>query len=190
MPRVTKPPRRSAGIALVRQRAEVWELLVVHPGGPYWRNKDEHGWSIPKGELDDPGTAGSGSAGSPGAEALEAAARREFAEETGSRVPADSLVPLPELKLGSGKTLAPFLAVGDLDPNSISSNTFEMEWPPRSGRTQSFAEVDRAAWVDLDTARAKLHKGQVGLVDLVIAAIETTMASRPPPRPALRTSET
>jgi predicted NUDIX family NTP pyrophosphohydrolase len=139
---------------------------LVHPGGPFWRNKDEHGWSIPKGELDhnerpsDPGAE-------IGEEVYVAAARREFTEETGNAAPEAELVALPELRLSSAKRLRAFAAAGDLDPETITSNTFELEWPPRSGTTQSFPEVDRAAWFTFDEARIKLHKGQVGLVDLL-----------------------
>jgi predicted NUDIX family NTP pyrophosphohydrolase len=192
---------RSAGIALVRPTAagNGHELLLVHPGGPFWRNKDTHGWSIPKGEVDDspptdspltedpsadsPPTSGqptdSPASGGPTAGDLEATARREFVEETGQAVPGGPLMALPELNLGSGKRLNAFLARGEIDADAIVSNHFEMEWPPRSGRMQSFPEVDRAAWFTLDAARDKLHKGQVGLVALVEAALgPPTMNSR------------
>lgn len=177
---------RSAGIALVRPTAagDGHELLLVHPGGPFWRNKDAHGWSIPKGEVDDsPPTdsppTDSPPADSPTADDLEGTARREFAEETGQAVPEGPLVALPELNLGSGKRLNAFLVRGEIDADGIVSNHFELEWPPRSGRMQSFPEVDRAAWFTLDAARDKLHKGQVGLVALVEAALGLrTMNSR------------
>jgi predicted NUDIX family NTP pyrophosphohydrolase len=159
----TRPPKLSAGIALVRAGAGRPEVLLVHPGGPYWQHKDEHGWSIPKGELDGDDRSDA---------ALEAAARREFEEETGHQAPGTGLMVLPELRIGSGKVLRPYAAIGDLDPGTIASNAFEMEWPPRSGQTQSFPEVDRAAWFAFDDARLKLHKGQVGLVDRLEGAIE------------------
>ncbi len=157
----------SAGIALIRGRgAGRPELLLVHPGGPFWADKDEHGWSIPKGELDDlgPGQAPSGAE-------LEAAARREFAEETGQPVPDGPLSPLPAFSVGSGKRLHAFWLEGEIDANGIVSNELELEWPPRSGRLQRFPEVDRAAWFDLDDATTRLHKGQVKLVDLLITAL-------------------
>lgn len=156
---------RSAGIALVRRRGDDVELLLVHPGGPFWQNKDANAWSVPKGEID---------VDEPTVDDIEATARREFTEETGHRVPDGPLLALPEFRLGSSsKRLCCFVAAGDLDPATIVSNDFELEWPPRSGRTQSFPEVDRAAWYDLDEARAKLHKGQVRLVDLLVEMLGT-----------------
>jgi predicted NUDIX family NTP pyrophosphohydrolase len=154
--------RASAGIALVRIAGGRPELLLVHPGGPFWRNKDEHAWSIPKGELDVP---------EPTPADLEATARREFTEETGHPVPAGDLVPLPEVNLGSGKRLHPFALAGEIDPALVVSNSFELEWPPRSGRMQSFPEVDRAAWFGFVEARTKLHKGQVPLIDRLEAIL-------------------
>ncbi len=164
---MSRPARVSAGIALVRGRAtDHPELLLVHPGGPFWANKDEHGWSIPKGELDDldPATPPTGAD-------LEAAARREFAEETGQAVPDGPLTPLPAFSLGSGKRLHAFWLEGEIDADAVVSNDFELEWPPRSGRLERFPEVDRAAWFGLDHARTRLHKGQVKLVDLLVTAL-------------------
>jgi len=159
--------RISAGIALVRgRRTGRPELLLVHPGGPYWAGKDEHGWSIPKGELDgldDPTAAGPAE--------LEAAARREFTEETGQALPDGPLNPLPPFSVGSGKRLHAFWLEGEIDADDVVSNEFELEWPPRSGRIQRFPEVDRAAWFALDQARTRLHKGQVKLVDLLVTAL-------------------
>jgi predicted NUDIX family NTP pyrophosphohydrolase len=151
----------AAGIALLRPGTGGTEVLLVHPGGPYWANKDIHGWSIPKGELD-PGEDAASEAD------LATAARREFHEETGHRPPDGYMVALPELKLSSSKRLRAFAIRGDLDPDTITSNTFELEWPPRSGRTQLFPEVDRAAWFTLDEARERLHKGQQGLIDHLV----------------------
>lgn len=157
-------PRVSAGIALVRgRRTGRPELLLVHPGGPYWAGKDEHGWSIPKGELDE-------SAGT-GPDELEATARREFIEETGQALPDGALTPLPPFSLGSGKQLHAFWLEGEIDADDVVSNEFELEWPPRSGRLQRFPEVDRAAWFAFDHARTRLHKGQVKLVDLLVTAL-------------------
>ncbi|MDX1407154.1 MAG: NUDIX domain-containing protein [Saprospiraceae bacterium] len=144
----------SAGIVLYRWQANERMILLVHPGGPYWRNKDDHAWSIPKGEVLD-------------GEDPSEAALREFAEETGARLSSDELHPLPSIRISSGKILHPFISEGDFDPSSIRSNVFELEWPPRSGQIRQFPEVDRAAWFTLQEAREKLHKGQVQLVDLL-----------------------
>lgn len=145
----------SAGITLYRRGAAGPEVLLVHPGGPFWAKKDEAAWSIPKG-LIDPG------------EDQEAAARREFAEEVGA-VPEGELVLLGEFKVSSGKLLVVFALEGDFDPKALISNSFEMEWPPRSGRRQSFPEVDRAGWFGLSEARAKLHLGQRPVVEVLLA---------------------
>lgn len=165
---MARSPVRSAGIALIRPpRAGGGggepALLLVHPGGPFWRGKDTHAWSIPKGELE-PGVEAT-------PEALEAAARREFAEETGQPVPDGPLTALPELNLGSGKRLHAFVLVGEIDPDAVVSNHFELEWPPRSGRIQTFPEVDRAAWFTFEKASTRLHQGQVGLVGLIERAL-------------------
>lgn len=143
----------SAGILLYRRRPAP-ELFLVHPGGPFWARKDEAAWSIPKG-LIDPG------------EDPETAARREFAEEVG-KVPPGPLVPLAELRLSSSKRLLAYALEGDFDPATLVSNSFEMEWPLRSGRQQSFPEVDRAAWCDPDQAHFKLHLGQRPLVEALL----------------------
>ena len=154
----------SAGIALLRGSVDEPEILLVHPGGPFWVSKDDHAWSIPKGELSDDEDAG-------------ATARREFTEETGHLVPAGPLVELPELRLGSSsKHLLAFALAGDVDADAITSNTFEMEWPPRSGQRQAFPEVDSAAWFDFNQARTKLHKGQVGLLDLLSPIVTVLLA--------------
>jgi predicted NUDIX family NTP pyrophosphohydrolase len=133
------------------------EVLLGHMGGPFWARKDDGAWSIPKGEYaaeEDP----------------EAAARREFAEELGSPVPAADLVPLGELR-ASGKVLAVWAAAGDLDATACRSNTFTLEWPPRSGRMQEFPEIDRAAWFALPEARQKLVKGQVPFLDRLVGLL-------------------
>lgn len=158
----------SAGIAVIRAGEADIEILLVHPGGPFWKNKDEHGWSIPKGEHETEETD----------ELIVATARREFGEETGNEVPDGELVPLPELRLSSSKRLRAFLVVGDLDADRIVSNTFELEWPPRSGRMQAFPEVDRAAWFELSVARSKLHKGQVGLIEAIEAQTAGLLAMK------------
>ena len=152
-----RSPTISAGIALFRRHQGTTQVFLVHPGGPFWKNKDTNGWSIPKGELD------------PEDHDQIGAARREFAEETGHPVPSGPLTELPEVKLSSSKRLIAFAVEGDLDPTAITSNHFEMEWPPRSGRTQSFPEVDKGGWFSLDEAVDKLHKGQVPLIELLRA---------------------
>ncbi len=142
---------RSAGILLYRRRAGRIEVLLVHPGGPFWAKRDLGAWSIPKGEF------GAG-------EEPEAAARREFAEELGAEV-AVPLIPLGDVRQKGGKVVVAFAAGGDFEPATMQSNMFEMEWPPRSGRKQTFPEVDRAEWFDLDSAREKIIAGQLPLLD-------------------------
>lgn len=150
-------PETSAGILLHRRSAAGHEVFLVHPGGPFWAKKDEAGWSIPKG-LIEPG------------EDIEAAARREFAEEVGA-VPAGPMLPLAELKLSGSKRLIAFALEADFDPADLVSNSFEMEWPPRSGRMQRFPEVDRAQWFDLDQAFVKLHLGQRPLIERLLSLV-------------------
>ncbi len=145
----------SAGILLWRRWAGGPEVLLGHMGGPFWARKDDGGWSLPKGEL------------GPGEEP-QAAARREFEEELGSPVPAGELVPLGELRVTRGKVLSVWAVEGDLDAAACRSSTFDLEWPPRSGRVQSFPEIDRAAWFGLDAARAKLVRGQVPFLDRLL----------------------
>jgi predicted NUDIX family NTP pyrophosphohydrolase len=164
----------SAGIAVIRDGATGPELLVVHPGGPFWRNKDEHAWSIPKGELEPDPETGEPPTGTELERLVEETARREFAEETGQPVPDGTLIPLPEFSVGSGKRLRAFMVRGDLDASTITgdtSNSFEIEWPPRSGSLASFPEVDAAQWVPLARAADKLHKGQAKLVPLLHATL-------------------
>ncbi len=142
---------RSAGILLYRRHAGRNEVLLVHPGGPFWAKRDLGAWSIPKGEF------GAG-------EEPEAAARREFAEELGAEV-AVPLIPLGEVRQKGGKVVVAFAAGGDFEPATMQSNMFEMEWPPRSGRKQTFPEIDRAEWFDLASAREKIIAGQLPLLD-------------------------
>ena len=143
--------KESAGLLLFRRRAGALEVLLVHPGGPFWAKKDQGAWSIPKGEY------------GPGEDPL-VSARREFAEETGI-VPEGDFVALTPLRQRSGKIVRAFAVEGDLDPETIKSNTFVMEWQPGSGRRQAFPEVDRAAWFPLEAAKRKLISGQVAFVD-------------------------
>ncbi len=131
----------------------------MHPGGPYWARKDGGAWSIPKGELE----AG---------EDPRACALREFAEETGALLPAGKLVELGAVELKSGKVVLGFAIAGDLDAATVASNTFELEWPPRSGRKQSFPEIDRAEWFGLQAARAKLNPAQAAFVDRLAALLD------------------
>ena len=144
-------PKTSAGVLLYRRAADGVEVLIGHMGGPFWAKKDAGGWSIPKGEYGE------------GEEAF-AVALREFEEELGSPCPADDFTPLGEVK-ASGKTLTVWAAEGDLDATACVSNTFEIEWPPRSGRMQEFPEIDRAEWVGVEVAREKLVKGQLPFLD-------------------------
>jgi predicted NUDIX family NTP pyrophosphohydrolase len=142
---------RSAGVILYRRRDDRVEVLLVHPGGPFWAKKDAGAWSIPKGEFDE-------------TETPETAARREFEEETGIALTAE-LLALAPVAQSRGKTVHAFAAEADVDPASISSNTFTLEWPPRSGRMQAFPEIDRAAWFSLDEARTKIVAGQRAILD-------------------------
>ncbi len=144
-------PMYSAGLLMYRHRQGVLEVFLVHPGGPFWTGKDAGAWSIPKGEFTP-------------AEDPQAAARREFTEETGLTV-AGEFLPLTPLKQPSGKIIHAWAFMGDCDPGAIRSNTFSLEWPPRSGRRQDFTEVDRAAWFSLAAAREKIIRGQVPFLE-------------------------
>ncbi len=147
----------SAGLVLYRQRDDgELEVLLGHMGGPFWARKDDGAWSIPKGELD------------PGEEPL-AGARREFAEELGHAPPAGPVHELGEIRQPAGKRVIAFAIEGDFDPDEIVPGTFELQWPPRSGRLQTFPEVDRVAWFDLDTAAAKIVRGQAELLERLAA---------------------
>jgi predicted NUDIX family NTP pyrophosphohydrolase len=149
----------SAGILLYRRQREGLEVLLVHPGGPFWRKKDEGAWTIPKGER------------GPG-EDPETAARREFAEELGS-LPEGALTPLGRIRQRGGKHVDGFALQGDFDAAHVSSDSFQMEWPPRSGKMQSFPEVDRAAWFALDEARVKINAAQRAFIDRLEALCAT-----------------
>jgi predicted NUDIX family NTP pyrophosphohydrolase len=145
-------PARSAGILLYRLRPGGPEVLLVHPGGPYWARKDHGAWSIPKGEI------------GPDEDPL-AGALRELAEETGSELELGELVDLGEVRQRAGKRVQAWAAEGDLDADAVRSNTFELEWPPRSGRMQEFPEVDRAAWFGLEEAAERLLPAQLPLLE-------------------------
>lgn len=150
--------RRSAGLLVFRREGTAVEVLLGHMGGPFWARKQERAWSVPKGEHE------------PAEEPL-AAARREFGEETGLRVPTGDLLELGEVRQSGGKVVAVWAVEGDLDAAAAVSNTFTLEWPPRSGRTQEFPELDRFAWVDVGTARELLVAGQVAFLDRLLDRI-------------------
>jgi predicted NUDIX family NTP pyrophosphohydrolase len=160
---VPERARISAGIFLYRMRSEVLEVFLVHPGGPYWINKDDGAWGIPKGEIEE-------------SEDGLVAAQREFYEETGSVVTGPFMALTP-VKLRGGKWVRAWAARGELDPTALRSNLFSMEWPPRSGRMQSFPEVDRGAWFRLEPARIKISAGQLPLLEQ-LALIVATQAAR------------
>jgi predicted NUDIX family NTP pyrophosphohydrolase len=155
--------KRSAGILAWRRRPEGPEFFLVHPGGPFWKNKDDGAWSIPKGEID------------PDEEPLSAA-QREFAEETGLKI-GGTFTPLAPVKIASGKVIEAWAIEHDLDASAITSNTFEMEWPPRSGKKRAFPEVDRAAWFAPTDALTKINKGQAPFVLQILKTLDIT-----PPR--------
>ena len=147
-----KPSRLSAGILLFRERERGLEVLLGHPGGPFFAKKDEGSWTVLKGEAEQ-------------GEDPQAVARREFAEETGSQPPDGTMLELGEIRQKGGKTVVAWALAGDLDPATARSNTFEMEWPPRSGRRRAFPEIDRVDWFDLEAARTKILPAQVPLLD-------------------------
>jgi predicted NUDIX family NTP pyrophosphohydrolase len=151
-------PQRSAGILLFRRRPDGPEFLLVHPGGPFFRNRDLGVWTIPKGEID------------PGEDPLTAAVR-EFREETGVE-PAGPFVPLTPIRQKGGKQVLAWAAEGDLDPTAVRSNTFQLEWPPHSGRMQEFPEIDRAAFFPIDEARRRINPAQAALLDELLARSE------------------
>ena len=152
-------PKLSAGLLLYRDRDGQLEVLIGHPGGPFWARRDEGAWSVPKGEYDpaeDPWTV----------------AQREFTEEIGKPPPAGPRLELAPIRQPGGKTVTVFAVGADLDLTGAASNTFTLEWPPKSGRTQEFPEIDRVAWFDIGTAREKLLKGQRPVLERLLAALE------------------
>ncbi len=153
-------PQPSAGILLYRHGSDGLEVFIAHMGGPYWERKDERAWSIPKGEFE-------------ASEEPLAAARREFREEIGVDAPDLDYVPLGDVRYSSGKVVTVFAAESDLEVAVVVSETFQLEWPPKSGRLQSFPEIDDARWVSLPEARAKLVAGQLPALD----ALERLTAS-------------
>lgn len=149
--------KKSAGLLMFRRPAGELQVLLVHPGGPFWARKDLGAWTLPKGEYE------------VAEDALDAA-KREFVEETGFAI-REPLLPLGSLKQRSGKIISAWAFESDCDPAALVSNTFEMEWPPKSGRKASFAEVDRAQWFSLDQATAKLVPGQIGFLQALIECV-------------------
>lgn len=150
--------RHSAGLLLTRLSGFQPEFLLAHPGGPLFARKDDGAWTIPKG-IPEPG------------EELFETAKREFREETGFSLPDSDYIPLGEVRQKSGKRVHCWLCFGDCDPSQLQSNLFEMEWPPRSGRRQSFVEVDRADFFSADAAKVKLLTAQTPFIDRALAAI-------------------
>ena len=144
-------PKRSAGVLLYKRSAGELLVLLAHPGGPFWQKRDLGAWTIPKGEFDS-------------TEAPQAAARREFREELGIDA-VGALEPLGEVQQNGGKRVIAFALEGDFDVAALRSNTFEVEWPPRSGRIVTFPEIDRVEWMTLATARKKILPGQAALLD-------------------------
>jgi len=151
-------PKQSAGILLYRRHASELEVFLVHPGGPFWMKKDAGAWSIPKGEY------------APGEDPLDAA-QREFEEETGTRLAPGNFIRLGEIKQAGGKIVTAWALEGDCDAGSIRSNTFSLEWPPKSGKFAEFPEVDRAGWFSIPEAHAKLLSGQLPFLDRLESAL-------------------
>jgi len=156
-------PKSSAGLLMFRRPNGALQILLAHPGGPFWAKKDDGAWTVPKGEYES------------SEDPLEAA-KREFAEETGF-VPKGPFLPLGSLKQPSGKVVSVWAFESDCDPSTLASNTFELEWPPKSGRKASFPEIDRVAWFGIAEARAKLLKGQGGFLH----ALEKFLSASPSP---------
>lgn len=153
-------PKRSAGLLLYRRITPVTEVLLVHPGGPFYAKKDAGVWSVPKGEYD-------AATEDPWATAL-----REFEEEIGQTPPVGEPLDLGECTQKTGKIVRAFAIEADVDVSSINSNTFEMEWPPRSGKREAFPEVDRAEWMTIEEARTKVNPAQCVLLDALAAALQ------------------
>lgn len=142
--------KKSAGILLFRLKNDLPEVLLAHPGGPFWANKDDGSWTIPKGEFTEE-------------EIPLEAAKREFKEETGMTV-TGKFIPLNPLKQKSGKIVYAWMVEGDLDSTKIISNTFELEWPPKSGIMKQFPEIDKAEWFNIEEAKEKINQGQLGFI--------------------------
>lgn len=163
--------KSSAGILLYRGTGKDVEVLLVHPGGPFWANKDLGSWSIPKGEFEE------------GEEPL-AAAKREFEEEIGSPPPDGDYQPLGEAKQASGKIVYAFALASDFNLERFQSNMFQMEWPPKSGQKQEFPENDKAAWTPLAVAKQRVVKGQVGFIGQLAEGLGVDLSDADPPEQA------
>jgi predicted NUDIX family NTP pyrophosphohydrolase len=144
-------PKKSAGVLVYRKTKEEYEVLLVHPGGPFWARKDLNSWSIPKGEFEDD------------EEPIDAA-KREFEEETGFKIEG-KFIELNPVKQPSGKLIYSWAVEGDIDASEVKSNLFKMEWPPRSGAFKEFPEIDRAEWFDFETAKQKVLSGQIPILE-------------------------
>ena len=165
-------PKRIAGLLLFRRTGGAVEVLLAHPGGPFWSRRDEGAWSIPKGEYDE------------ASEEPLGAALREFAEETGCAAPAGMAFPLGEVAQSRAKTITAYALEADFDPERLSPGTTEIEWPPRSGRRLVIPEIDRVAWFTLAEARAKILPGQAAFLDRLADALSLEPGRPPAPRPA------
>jgi predicted NUDIX family NTP pyrophosphohydrolase len=154
--------KHSAGILLFRRAGGGVEFLLVHPGGPFWRRKDAGAWTIPKGQIED-------------GEEPRACAIRELGEELGPapKLDPDQLIELGSIRQRAGKVVEAWAAEADFDPETLASNAFSMEWPPRSGSEQEFPEVDRAGWFDLEAAREKILPAQVELLERLLERLES-----------------
>ena len=150
---------RSAGILIYRKANGLVEVLLVHPGGPFWKNKNFNAWSIPKGLVEE------------GEKELEGAIR-EFTEETGFNVEGEDFIELHEAKQTSGKVIKVWAKEGDYDTDKVKSNTFKMEWPPKSGKLQEFPEVDKAEWYEVEYAKTKIVRGQISILDQLVYELE------------------
>ena len=159
--------RQSAGILLFRRDGAEIEVLIAHPGGPLWANKDEGAWSLPKGEFTD--------------EDPQTAARREFREEMGTDLVGE-LIPLGSIRQKSGKIVHAWAVEADFDVSAHRSNTFEMEWPPKSGRRAEFPEIDRVGWFGVETARTKLNPAQAAFLDVLCNDLRSPRAPLAPGR--------
>jgi predicted NUDIX family NTP pyrophosphohydrolase len=156
---MTVMPRTSAGLLMYRIKDGALEVLLAHPGGPFFQRKDDGAWTIPKGEPD-------------ADEDLVVTAQREFEEETSIK-PTGPFIPLRPIQQKGGKVVHAWAFEADFDPASIKSNTFTMEWPPKSGRQQEFPEIDRAEWFDVATAKTKIRTGQEALIDELATSLST-----------------
>ncbi|MCD6193319.1 MAG: NUDIX domain-containing protein [Candidatus Aminicenantes bacterium] len=152
--------KKSAGILLYRLKNKFFEVFLVHPGGPFWTKKDFGAWSIPKGEFTED-------------ENPLDAAKREFQEELGINFTGE-LIPLTPIKQKSGKIVYAWASEGDIDPNQIKSNTFEIEWPPKSGKKQEFPEIDKGEWFNISDAKRKIIPSQLALIDELISKLNLT----------------